>query len=174
MANTMTQGNRNIVHKISGYLDTALPIFFFLLAISFYLRTYDSAMVKITEVQMFGTILIALWLCKIFESGRWPFSNNQTLLLLPFIAFFTCGVVSFTRSPLHWGSFDFFVRRVIYIGIAMITVTEVTSLVDFRRVTRWLIIAVAVCTIYGFIQFIDTRFFPPGPPSIGIDKFVWR
>src|SRR3989338_9835444 len=99
MANTMTQGNRNIVHKISGYLDTALPIFFFLLAISFYLRTYDSAMVKITEVQMFGTILVALWLCKVFESGHWPFSKSQTLVVLPFIAIFASGVLSFIRSP---------------------------------------------------------------------------
>lgn len=171
---TITQGNRNMVHKISSYLDMALPIFFFLLAISFYLRTYDSAMVKITELQMFGTILIALWLCKVFESGQWPFTKNQTYLLLPIIAFFISGIISFIRSPLYWGSFDFFVRRVIYIGIAMITVTEVTSLVDFRRVTRWLIIALAVCTIYGLIQFIDTRYFPSGPPSMGIDKFVWR
>src|SRR3989338_8072156 len=126
MANTMTQGNRNIVHKISGYLDTALPIFFFLLAISFYLRTYDSAMVKITEVQMFGVILIALWLCKIFESGRWPFTRNQTLIVLPFLLIFLSGILSFIRSPLHWGSFDFFVRRVMYIGFAFIAATEMT------------------------------------------------
>src|SRR5262245_41245445 len=101
----------SVVEKISQYLDLAFPVFFFLLVISFYLRTYDSAQVKITEVQMFGTILIALWLCKVFESGHWPFTKNQTLMVLPVILIFASGVFSFIRSPLHWGSFDFFVRR---------------------------------------------------------------
>lgn len=163
-----------VVDRISKYLDTAFPVFFFLLAVSFYLRTYDSAMVKITEVQMFGTLLGALWLCKIFESGHWPFSRSQTLLVLPFIAIFASGVLSFIRSPLHWGSFDFFVRRVVYIGFAIIAATEMTSLSDFRRMTKWLVWAVAVCTIYGLIQWFDFNFFPPGPPTVGLDKFVWR
>lgn len=168
------QSSRLIVERISKYLDTAFPIFFFLLAVSFYLRTYDSAQVKITELQMFGTILIALWCCKVFESGHWPFTKHQTLTILPFILIFSYGVFSFIRSPLHWGSFDFFVRRVMYIGFAMIAVTEMTSLLDFRRITKWLVIALAVCTIYGLIQKIDFNFFPPGPPVVGIDKFVWR
>ncbi len=111
--------HKTIVERISRYLDNAFPLFFFFLAISFYLRTYDSAMVKITEVQMFGTILVALWLCKVFESGHWPFNKNQTLIIAPFIAIFVSGVFSFYHSPLHWGSFDFFVRRVIFIGFAM-------------------------------------------------------
>lgn len=163
-----------MVERISKYLDTAFPIFFFLMAVSFYLRTYDSAMVKITELQMFGTILIAIWLCKVFESGHWPFKKNQTLIVLPFLAIFASGILSFIRSPLHWGSFDFFVRRVMYVGIAMIAATEMTSLHDFRRITKWLIAAVAVCTIYGLIQWVDVHYFPPGPPTIGLDKFVWR
>ncbi len=160
--------------RISRYLDLALPVFFFLLAISFYLRTYDSAMVKVTELQMFGTLLIVLWLCKIFESGRWPFNKSQTLTVLPFLLILASGIISFIQSPLPWGSFDFFVRRVVYIGIALITVAEITSLEDFRRVIRWLLAALSICVLYGLIQFIDYNFFPGGPPSMGIDKFVWR
>lgn len=165
---------KSVIDRISKYLDNAFPLFFFLLAVSFYLRTYDSAQVKITEVQMFGIILIALWFCKVFESGHWPFDKKQTVTVLPFILIFASGIISFIRSPLHWGSFDFFVRRVIYIGLAFITMTEYTSLKDFRRMTNWLIIAVTVVTLYGLIQYIDFYFFPPGPPTVGIDVFVWR
>ena len=67
--------SRGSVGRSSRYLDVAFPIFFFLLAVSFYLRTYDSAQVKITELQMFGTILVTLWFYKVFESGHWPFSS---------------------------------------------------------------------------------------------------
>lgn len=173
-ANSAQQQNPSIVERISRYLDIGYPFFFFLLVVSFYLRTYDSAQVKITEVQMFGTILIAFWFCKVFESGHWPFSKSQSLIVLPVALFFVSGVVSFIRSPLHWGSFDFFVRRVIYIGLAMIAMTELTSLKDYRRLTKWLVIALAVCTIYGLVQWLDINFFPAGPPTVGLDKFVWR
>lgn len=166
--------SRPLQERISGYLDYALPIFLFLLAISFYLRTYDSAMIKITELYMLGTILITLWLCNVFESGHWPFNKNQTLLILPFLLILASGVLSFIRSPLPWGSFDFFVRRVVYSGIALITVTEIRSIEDFRRVILWLTAALVLCALYGLIQYIDYNFFPPGAPTLGIDKFVWR
>ena len=164
----------SIVEKISGYLDNAFPIFFFVLANSFYLKSYDSAMIKITELQIFGTILIALWLCKVFESGYWPFKKNQTLIVLPFLAILLSGVISMAMSPLPLGSLDFFIRRVIYVGLALIAISELNSLQDFRRMTRWMVFTVALCTIYGLIQYIDVHFFPPGPPTIGLDKFVWR
>ncbi|OGR87383.1 MAG: hypothetical protein A3A86_02320, partial [Elusimicrobia bacterium RIFCSPLOWO2_01_FULL_60_11] len=167
-------GTSTSVERASKYLDLAFPIFFFLMAVAFYLRTYDSAQVKITILQMCGTILVALWFYKVFESGHWPFNKNQTLIVLPIIAMFISVVISFIMSPLHWGSFGDFIRRVIYAGIAMIAVTEMTSLADFRRITQWLIWAVAVATIYGLIQWIDFNFFPPGPPTVGLDKFVWR
>jgi len=166
--------NISSVEHSSKYLDKAFPIFFFLMAVAFYLRTYDSAQVKITILQMVGIILIALWFYKVFESGHWPFTRNQTYLILPIIAMFFSGILSFLHSPLPWGSFDFFLRRIIYIGIAMIAVTEMTTLMDFRRITNWLILAIAVSTIYGLIQWIDFNFFPPGPPTVGLDKFVWR
>ena len=162
------------IERSSKYLDLAFPIFFFLMAVAFYLRTYDSAQVKITILQMCGTILVALWFFKVFESGRWPFNKNQTMIVLPIIAMFISGVFSFIHSPLLWGSFNDFVRRVVYVGIAMIAVTEMTSREDFRRLTQWLIWAVAAATLYGLIQWIDFNYFPPGPPSVGLDKFVWR
>ena len=162
------------VERSSRYLDTAFPVFFFLMAVSFYLRTYDSAQVKITILQMFGTILIALWFYKVFESDHWPFNKSQTLVILPVLAMFTSGMISFAHSPLHWGSLGDFIRRIIYVGLAMIAVTEMTTVSDFRRITKWLILAVAVSTIYGLIQWIDIHFFPAGPPTSGIDKFVWR
>ena len=140
-------GTSTSVERASKYLDLAFPIFFFLMAVAFYLRTYDSAQVKITILQMCGTILVALWFYKVFESGHWPFNKNQTLIVLPIIAMFISVVISFIMSPLHWGSFGDFIRRVIYAGIAMIAVTEMTSLSDFRRITKWLIAAVALATI---------------------------
>ena len=171
MISRMTNPN---VERVSKYLDRAFPIFFFFMAIAFYLRTYDSAQVKITILQMFSTILIALWLYKVFESGHWPFTKDQTLFVLPIMTMFCLGVISFSLSPLPWGSMDFFIRRIVYIGLAMIAVSEITSLKDIRRLTKWLVLSIVVSTIYGLIQWIDFNYFPAGPPVVGIDKFVWR
>ena len=46
-----------------------LPLLYFLISSLFYLRTYDSAQVKITIMQMGGLALLTLWLSRLIEAG---------------------------------------------------------------------------------------------------------
>ena len=45
----------------SRFLSYGLPFLYLLTSIAFYLHTYDSAQVKITVVQMLGTVVIGFW-----------------------------------------------------------------------------------------------------------------
>lgn len=151
-----------------------IPFFYFLVSDSFYLRTYDSAQVKITVVQMGGVCLLALWLCLLIEEGFKAFRKKDLIILAPFIAFFGSGVFSFLHAPYQGPSIDDFIRRCVYMTVALILVREFTE-PAVRRLTRWIVITAAVAILYGFLQFIDTRFFynTPGPGN-GIDPFIWR
>ena len=58
----------NIIKKVSSkFVLYGLPLFYFLVAVSFYLGTYDSAQIKITIVQIGGMALICSWLVYKFE-----------------------------------------------------------------------------------------------------------
>jgi hypothetical protein len=45
------------------------PVFYFLIAVSFYLGTYDSAQIKITIFHIGGLLLIMAWLLLKIEEG---------------------------------------------------------------------------------------------------------
>ena len=47
-----------------------LPILYLLISSLFFLRTYDSAQVKISMMQMGGLGLLTLWLCRLAQAGR--------------------------------------------------------------------------------------------------------
>ena len=52
-----------------------LPLLYFLISSLFYLRTYDSAQVKITMMQMGGLALLTMWVARLVESGGAAFSR---------------------------------------------------------------------------------------------------
>mgnify|MGYP001619567695 FL=1 len=59
------------------------PIFYFLMAIAFYLKTYDSCQIKITICQIGGTILLTAFLIKLIEKWKNPFPPGSVHLILP-------------------------------------------------------------------------------------------
>jgi O-antigen ligase len=65
------------------------------------------------------------------------------------------------------------IRKLIYFGIALLVIKEFNTEEKFLRLIKWLLIACFLSTFYGLIQFLDTRFFPPGPTG-GLDPFIWR
>src|SRR2546422_10333784 len=89
-----------------------LPILYLLISSAFYLRTYDSAQVKITLVQMGGLCLLSLWLCRLIEEGTLAFSRDDLVCLAPFVAYLGYGIFAFIHAPYHWSSTDFFIRLV--------------------------------------------------------------
>ena len=149
-----------------------LPVLYLLISSLFFLRTYDSAQVKITMMQMGGLGLLTMWLCRLALAGRHAFSKDDIICLSPFLAYLGWGIFSYWKAPYHMASTDFFLRHLFYMIVALIAIYEldepaVEKLIKWLTWTAWLAIG------YGTLQFIDNVSFPRGPGK-GIDPFVWR
>lgn len=169
--------SRQPENKIIGIADKimlyGLPILYFLISIAFYLRTYDSAQIKITLIQIGGTILVAAWLIKLIEENGWSFYKKNMAVVLPLLAFLVSGIISYIYSPFTYASGNELIRRVFYMCMALIAIKEFNSEDKLRRLFGWLMFATFVATLYGVVQYLDTRYFPR-PPEPGLDPFIWR
>jgi hypothetical protein len=151
-----------------------LPLTYFLVTISFYLRTYDSAQIKITLTQAGCGMVILFWILQLIFQKRWPFSKQDLPLVAPFLALLASGTFSYFHSSFRAGSLDEFTRRVFYSFMALIVIAEFRGKDRQRRLMRWLIAGFAVTVFYGFVQYFDGRLFPPGLTKVGLDPFIWR
>ncbi|MFC1680082.1 O-antigen ligase family protein, partial [Elusimicrobiota bacterium] len=149
-----------------------IPILYLLISDSFYLRTYDSAQVKITLVQMGGICMLALWICRLVDEGKGVFSKNDLITLAPFIAYFAYGIFSYLHAPYKFSSLDAFLRRVFYMTVPLIVIREFHEQA-VQRLTRILILTTWITVGYGMLQWFDVTFFPPGIGK-GPDPFIWR
>ncbi len=149
-----------------------LPLLYLLISSLFFLRTYDSAQVKISMMQMGGLGLLTLWLVRLAVAGRHALNKEDLVCLSPFLACLLWGVFSYLKSPYHMASTDFFLRHLFYMIVALITIYEfdeaaVSRLFKIMIGTAWIAIG------YGALQFVDNAAFPRGIGK-GIDPFVWR
>ena len=88
----------NIIKKVSSkFILYGLPLFYFLVAVSFYLGTYDSAQIKITIVQIGGVALLCSWLIYKFEGDFFNNFRKNIIVLLPIILFLLSGLISFVQ-----------------------------------------------------------------------------
>ncbi len=150
-----------------------LPILYLLISDSFYLRTYDSAQVKITLVQMGGIALLALWGCLLALEGKRAFKRNDFIFLAPFLAYLAYNIMSFLHTPYTGPSVDDFIRYIFYMTAALIVIREFNE-PAVNRLTKILIITAYITIGYGFIQWLDINFFPSKNIGPGIDPFIWR
>lgn len=149
-----------------------LPILYCLISSLFYLRTYDSAQVKITMMQMGGLALLTIWAARIAEGGVSSFTKEDVVCLSPFLAFLLVGIVSFINAPYAMASVDFFIRHCFFMTAALIVIYELEGEAA-DRLTRILILTAWIAVGYGILQWVDTEWFPRGVGK-GIDPFVWR
>ncbi|MBI5744588.1 MAG: tetratricopeptide repeat protein [Elusimicrobia bacterium] len=150
-----------------------VPLLYLLVSDTFYLRTYDSAQVKISLVQMGGFGLIGMWLSLLLLEGRRAFRREDFIFLAPFFAYFLSVVVSFFHAPYPGPSVDDFVRYTIYMSVTLIVIREFTS-EAIDRLTKILIITAYIAVLYGLVQFLDFHFFPAKDVGPGLDPFIWR
>ncbi len=150
-----------------------LPILYLLISDTFYLRTYDSAQVKITLLQMGGIGLLGMWVSLLVLEGRRAFRREDFVFLAPFFAYLLYVIISFLSAPYRGPSVDDFVRYVLYMSVTLIIIREFTS-EAIDKLTRVLIVTAYISILYGVVQFLDTRFFPPKEIGPGIDPFIWR
>jgi len=150
-----------------------LPILYLLISDTFYLRTYDSAQVKITLLQMGGIGLLGMWVSLLVLEGRRAFRREDFIFLAPFFAYLLYVVISFLGAPYRGPSVDDFVRYVLYMSVTLIIIREFTT-EAIDRLTKVLIVTAYIAILYGMVQFLDTRYFPPKEMGPGLDPFVWR
>jgi tetratricopeptide (TPR) repeat protein/O-antigen ligase len=139
---------------------------------SFYLKTYDSAQIKITITQIGATALAFAWLIKIVLQGRFPFTKKDVVYVLPFVAFLASGLIVWLHTPFKDWSLEETLRRVFYMIVSIVTIAEMRSTERMTRLWRWLMAAAWVSLGYGLLQYIDLRFFPAQADAI--DPFIWR
>jgi len=151
---------------------TWLPLLYLLISSLFFLRTYDSAQVKISMMQMGGVGLLTLWLIRLIAAGRHALNKQDLICLAPFLAYLFWGVFSYVKSPYHMASTDFFLRHVFYMIAALITIYEFDE-AAVARLFKVLIWTAWIAIGYGALQFVDNSMFPRGVGK-GIDPFVWR
>lgn len=149
-----------------------LPILYLLISSLFFLRTYDSAQVKISMMQMGGLGLLTMWLARLAVAGRHALNKEDLVCLSPFIAYLGWGVFSYLKAPYHMSSTDFFLRHMFYMIVALITIYEFDE-AAVGRLFKVLIWTAWIAIGYGTLQFIDNSMFPRGVGK-GIDPFVWR
>ncbi len=150
-----------------------LPLFYFLVAVSFYLGTYDSAQIKITIVQIGGAFLIFSWLVNKIETDMFSSLKKNYLIILPIVLFLLSGIVSYFFSPYKLASANELIKRFIYCFTAVIITDCFQDKKNLSRLINFLISATYIVCIYAVIQFVDTRYFP-APPDAGLDPFIWR
>ncbi|OGS15248.1 MAG: hypothetical protein A2234_00075 [Elusimicrobia bacterium RIFOXYA2_FULL_58_8] len=150
-----------------------LPLLYLLISDTFYLRTYDSAQVKITLLQMGGVSLIGMWVSLLILEGRKAFRREDFILLAPFFAYMVYVILSFLHAPYRGASVDDFVRYTFYMSVTLIIIREFTA-ESIDRLTKILLITAYISVLYGLVQFLDTRFFPPKDQGPGLDPFIWR
>jgi hypothetical protein len=101
MSSTSQESPHPIQHLIyicSRFLAYGLPLLLFLVVVTFYLKTYDSAQIKITVTQM-GTIALAIvWVLKMLLEGQLPFKRSDIWYVLPFLLFLASGLVAFAHT----------------------------------------------------------------------------
>ena len=149
-----------------------LPILYLLISDCFYLRTYDSAQVKITLLQLGGFAVVGLWLSLLALEGRKAFRKEDFVFLAPFFAYLVYVIISFCHAPYKGGSVDDLVRYFLYMSVSIIVLREFNESA-IKRLTQVLLVAAYITVLYGFVQFLDTRLFLP-EQGTGVDPFTWR
>lgn len=163
---------QHIVYFCSRFLSYALPLVFFLVTTSFYLKTYDSAQIKITFTQVGSIFILFVWITKILVEGRFPFGRKDLVYVAPFLAYLASGIVVWLHTPFKEWSLEETSRRVFYMILALVTIAEMNSSERMKRLWRWLMAAAWTAIGYGAIQYIDMRF--SGNVPSGLDPFIWR
>ena len=133
---------KSVFSKIILY---GFPVFYLLMAVSFYLGTYDSAQIKITITQIGGTFLIFSWLILKLETDLFSYLRKNYIVILPIILFLISGIVSYIFSPFKIISLNEVTRRIIYCFIAMIVIDcfkdkdSIKRLINLTKMERGLI-----------------------------------
>lgn len=164
---TFEQQTGTSAHKLTHFLELfivkILPVFAFVLAIAFYLQTYDSCQIKITLAYMGSTLFVSLWMIKFFEQNK-PLSlvRDYNTLLLPVVLFLVSGIVSYSVSPFKSTSLEEILKRILFISMFFVVASEFGKKERVESLLRWIMVGALVSSLYGLIQYFQ------------LDPFLWK
>lgn len=142
-------------------LKAAFYFLAIMLPLAFYLRTYDSAMVKISMLQLGALSAATIWLIGSIADGRFELPEKAVPLALPAVLLFSWNALRFSVSDYRLASLHGFLLQEIFL-LTFILVLLNFSRADMRKALLMLMGAWTVSVIYGFVQYF------------GLDPFVWR
>lgn len=159
---------------LEKFLLHSISIYYFLMAVSFYLGTYDSAQIKITIVHVMGLFLVMSWLVLKIQEGHFNFFKNNLVYVFPVVLFLFSGLFSLIISPFKLASLNEFIKRFVYCSFVFIIVDIFNSDKKLLKLKNWLIFTSYIVCLYGFLQILDYIFFPKPEALRGLDPFGWR
>ncbi|MBI5554613.1 MAG: tetratricopeptide repeat protein [Elusimicrobia bacterium] len=130
-------------------------------ALAFYLLTYDSCQIKITIMQIGGAVILATWLFRAMQDGK--FTRQRLRWDLPILLYLLWGLMVFLKTPYKtsYSVVDEFIRLIYYIGIYLAASDYFSQDRKLVVVANLLLVTVGSTILYGFMQLL------------GIDPFGW-
>jgi len=148
------------INKLIRYL---IPLLISTIAVHFFLKTYDSAQIKITLLEIGGPLVLLIWIIKRINIGNFKIAAERKYVLLPAVLFLFSGIISFLLSQFKLETFEpGLLRRISYLGVFLVTVFEFNREDDFKRILNWVLASCALVVVYGFIQIF------------GLDWHIWK
>lgn len=155
--------NKNVPAAFAqNAIDWTLIMTAFLLPILFYLRTYDSAMIKITLIQISGIVLAVFWVIKAVETGRLELPVPLARVVAPGLALLGWVLLSHRISPFKTGSMTGFINMTIFAVVYCLAAEQAGNPRFAERFTDWVLASGLVVSAYAVMQ------------SLGVDPFIWK
>ncbi|MDD5629772.1 MAG: hypothetical protein PHU21_11950, partial [Elusimicrobia bacterium] len=131
------------------------------LPIAFYLRTYDSCMIKISLVQMGTLAALTAWLLGIIQEGRLEFPARALPVLGPAVLLLLWNLLRFASAANRWASLHGFLQQECFL-LAVIMTLAVFSRRDARQTFGVILASWSIVVLYGLLQ------------RLGLDPFIWK
>ncbi|MDD5492859.1 MAG: tetratricopeptide repeat protein, partial [bacterium] len=131
------------------------------IALAFLLVTYDSCQIKITILQIGGAIILATWLFRAMQDGK--FNKQRLWWDLPVLLYLLWGILVFLKTPYKTSMsvVDEFIRLIYYTGIYLAASDYFSQDRKMKVTANLLLITVSCAILYGFLQYFQ------------IDPFGW-
>ena len=167
MLKTKTVQTANTVESFFKPIMTRwLSVLCFLVSVSFFLQTYDSAQVKITLFYAGIIVLLGLWVSSAVKDRVSFFTRRNFILLLPFLLYFTYVSVSFFLQPYQAARSESFLRFLLSSALFIIIFYEY----DHKDISRLINAIIFTCWFvygYGIVQIVNNYLVS------GVDPLFW-
>ncbi|MDD5132004.1 MAG: tetratricopeptide repeat protein [bacterium] len=122
------------------------------IALSFLLVTYDSCQIKITILQIGGSIILATWLFRAMQDNK--FTKQRLLWDLPVLLYLLWGIIVFLKTPYKnsMSVVDELIRLVYYTGIYLAASDYFSQDRKMKVTANLLLVTVSCAILYGFMQ----------------------